>query len=51
MKEDLGVEVIITRGFIQFHLEVIIVRTLLILFNAVTIRGLLLFGVINDCTL
>ena len=45
------VEVIITRGFIQFYLEVIIVRTLFILFNAVTVRGLLLFDVINDCSI
>ena len=43
-------EVTITRGFIQFHLEVI-VQTLFILFKAVTKRGLLLFDVINDCSI
>ena len=42
------VEVIIIRGFIQFHLEVFIVRALFLSFNAATIREILLFDVTSN---
>ena len=43
------IEVIIIGRFIQFYLEVIIVRALFILFDVITIRGILLFDVaVND---
>ena len=42
------VEVISIQKFVQFHLEVIIVRALFMLFNAVIILGILLFDVTND---